>query len=199
MRTHLVAGLALGVLVGALRADPGKDGTADRVARLIEQLGDRQYARREAAGRELEAVGEPALPALRRAAAGADDAEVRRRAEQVVGAIRRNLGKKELARWEGSWVGDPGVYMTIKGDRFTSGTPTVGARNGSITAVEVGEKVVRVDMLVEEGDTKGQTFRAIFRLDGDTLHSCGTYAAVRPGEFKSGGENYYIPWKRAKK
>ena len=31
--------------------------------------------------------------------------------------------KKELAKWEGSWEGEAGVTMTIKGNRFTSSTP----------------------------------------------------------------------------
>src|SRR5262249_34003830 len=151
----------------------------------------------------LDAIGEPALSALRKAAASTDDAEIRRRAEQVVQAItariRAAAARKELAKWEGSWVGDPGVTMTIKGDRVMSATPSTGPRNGTIKFIEVGEKVTQVDILVEEGDTKGQTFKAIFRIDGETLHYCGTYCGVRPVEFKSGGANYYIPWKRVKK
>ena len=56
-----------------------------------------------------------------------------------------------------------------------------------------------MDLLVEEGDVKGQTFKAIFRVDGDKLEYCGTYGDARPVEFKSEGECYYVPWKRAKK
>jgi hypothetical protein len=42
---------------------------ADRVARLIAQLGHSAYARREAASDELERIGKPALDALRKARA----------------------------------------------------------------------------------------------------------------------------------
>ena len=106
---------------------------------------------------------------------------------------------RAVAKWAGSWEGDPGVKMTIKGDQFTSSTPSTGPRNGTLKVVEVGEKVIQVDMTVEVGDTKGQTFKAIFRLDGDTLHTCGTYAETRPIDFKTAGANYYIPWMRVSK
>jgi uncharacterized protein (TIGR03067 family) len=201
MRSYVV-GIVLLAALGGLLGDPQDDPVAERVARLIKQLGHHNFAKREEAGKELDAIGEPALDALRKAAS-AEDAEVRRRAERIVqgitGRLRAAAARKELAKWEGSWEGDPAVKMTIKGDRFTSSAPGVGARNGTITFVEVGEKMTQVDMLVEEGDTKGQTFKAIFRLDGDTLHSCGTYDGPRPVEFKSGGANYHIPWKRAKR
>jgi uncharacterized protein (TIGR03067 family) len=107
--------------------------------------------------------------------------------------------KKELARWQGEWEGDPGVTLTIQGERFTSAAPGVGSRNGTIKIIEVGGKATLVDMVIEEGDVKGQTFRAIFRLDGDTLEYCGTYGEARPVEFNTEGDNYHIAWKRAKK
>ena len=37
-------------------------------------------------------------------------------------------------------------------------------RNGTIKVIEVGEKrSIQVDMAVDQGDTKGQAFKAIFR------------------------------------
>ena len=58
------------------------------LARLIEQLGDQEFVKREAAGRALEAVGEPALDALVKAAKSNKDPEIRHRAENVIQRIR---------------------------------------------------------------------------------------------------------------
>jgi hypothetical protein len=74
--------LALGV--GGL-ALPAAD-EADRLARLVTELGSPSYRQREAAGRELDALDEAALPALRHAAAG-PDAEARHRAAELVARI----------------------------------------------------------------------------------------------------------------
>jgi formylglycine-generating enzyme required for sulfatase activity len=71
-------------VVGLLRGDP----EADRIAGLVRQLGDKRYAKREAAGKELAAVGESALPAVRAEATHAD-LEVRTRARQVALNILR--------------------------------------------------------------------------------------------------------------
>jgi len=52
--------------------------------------------------------------------------------------------------------------------------------------------------VVEAGPTKGHTAKVIFRIDGDTLHYCGTYDAASPTDFKTVGNNVYIAWKRGK-
>ncbi|MBN9122326.1 MAG: sigma-70 family RNA polymerase sigma factor [Planctomycetes bacterium] len=59
----------------------------DPVARLIEQLGAAEFADREAARAELLEIGEPALKALRAAAAAHASAEVRARAAELVTVI----------------------------------------------------------------------------------------------------------------
>ena len=191
--------LALAAQAGILRADPGQEGRTERIAGLIRQLGHDEFTKREAATKELEAIGEPALDVLRKAAASSEDPEIRRRAEWIIRALAHRAGKKELAKWEGAWTGDPGVTMTITGERFTSSAPGVGSRNGRISVIEVREKVALVDFLVDEGDVKGQARRAILRLDGDTLQYCVTYNEARPTEFKTGGGNYHIAWKRVAK
>jgi hypothetical protein len=40
--------------------------------------------------------------------------------------------------------------------------------------------------------------KAIFRLDGDVLHYCGTYDLPRPTEFVQRGDPYYVAWQREK-
>ncbi len=62
---------------------------AERVDKLIEQLGSSSYHEREAASKALEAVGAPALESLRKAA-DSDDIEVRRRAAELVKRIEKN-------------------------------------------------------------------------------------------------------------
>jgi len=79
--------LLLSAVVGgedAKTAAPMK--TAAEIERLIEQLGSDQFGEREAASKALEAIGEPALDALRKAATGSSDAEIRQRAEDLVKA-----------------------------------------------------------------------------------------------------------------
>jgi WD40 repeat protein len=84
-------GLGLAVLPGALGGGPGKETKAERIAGLIKQLGDDHFARREAASKELEALGKPALRALLQAAASSDDVEIRRRAKHAFEAIGARL------------------------------------------------------------------------------------------------------------
>lgn len=66
---------------------------AEMISRLIEQLGARRFADREAAGRELVAIGEPAMPALRHAFAKSDDPEVRLRAKATMRKIMLGVQK----------------------------------------------------------------------------------------------------------
>src|SRR5687768_14697252 len=84
----------LGVAVAALFAPEfgnwtdgaDKEATPERIAVLIRQLGDKEFAKREAAQKELDAIGEPARDALKKAAAG-DDAEVRERAKKIIESL----------------------------------------------------------------------------------------------------------------
>src|SRR5438309_3116121 len=56
------------------------------IARLIKQLGDDDFDKREGASKRLEEIGEPALDALVRAMT-TNDLEVRRRAEAILTEI----------------------------------------------------------------------------------------------------------------
>jgi hypothetical protein len=79
--TPLLFGLALAVAVlpsaAADKTDP------EQINKLIQQLGSGDFAEREKATRELDALGTKALDALRKAAKS-DDAEISRRAEELV-------------------------------------------------------------------------------------------------------------------
>jgi hypothetical protein len=172
---------------------------ADRVAELVKQLGADEFAKREAASRELEGIGVPALAALREAATTGGSLEIRRRAGQAVRTIVAGAGRKELARWKGDWKAANGDWMKFSGERWSSGSPTFGPVSGTIRVVEVGARLTLADLVVEAGPTKGGTVLAIFRRRGDALEYCGTYTSVRPTEFKTGGHYYSIVLRRVKK
>src|SRR5437870_5487954 len=80
MRSNLLlAALAfvLGlVVVAALPAPAAPAPDAASIAKLVEQLGSGDFEEREKATKDLDAIGEPALDALRKAAEGHEDAEV---------------------------------------------------------------------------------------------------------------------------
>jgi WD40 repeat protein len=78
------------------RAEPAQ---AAEIARLIKQLGSDEFADREKASKRLGEIGEPALPALRKAA-GSDDAEVRERARRLIDGIVQKMFH-EVRRFEG--------------------------------------------------------------------------------------------------
>ena len=83
MRPLLSLALLCTVVV-AVPADP----PADKVKHLIAQLGSPDFHAREAATRELETVGPPALAALK-AATASEDMEVARRAGELASRIAR--------------------------------------------------------------------------------------------------------------
>jgi WD40 repeat protein len=85
------------LLASLLPSAPVVAGPDDaEIARLVKQLGSDEFEKREAATRRLNEIGEPALDALRRAAAGAD-LEVNRRARDVIAAIEKRLYGEERA------------------------------------------------------------------------------------------------------
>ena len=72
------------------------------IRKLIQQLGSADFAEREAATKRLEAIGKPALPALRDAAKKSEDAEVQRRAQRLVKKIAPDPDPLELLLKEAS-------------------------------------------------------------------------------------------------
>src|SRR5262245_3453121 len=202
MRPFVIAFAALNLAVTcavcAVGDHPIHEPVKDRIARLINQLGDDAFAKREAASKELQAIGEPAADALRKASTSDADPEIRRRAEGVLRALAARARKKELSTFAGSWKSPEGVWMKFNGNRWTSGTPTFGPCAGVMWISEIKEKEVLADFAVEEGPTKGRICKAIFRLDGDSLHYCGTYDDRYPTEFKTVGNDYSCVFKRVK-
>jgi hypothetical protein len=84
------------VLVAAVPSGAADKASPETIAKLVEKLGSTEFSEREKATRELEALGEQALDALRKAAKG-DDLETKRRAEELIKKVEsRQLTKKVL-------------------------------------------------------------------------------------------------------
>lgn len=97
--TAVGLGLTMQARPRRLAAVPGED--TECVAPLVKQLGDRTFAKREIAARELSAIGESALAALAEGALSSADPEIRQRAEQLRGAIlTRSPGRLRIAGYD---------------------------------------------------------------------------------------------------
>ncbi|HEY7312221.1 MAG TPA: hypothetical protein VH643_22850 [Gemmataceae bacterium] len=72
--------LPISFLLLAFAVQVRSEARPSEVERLIRRLGSDRFAQREAASKALDAIGEPALEALRKTREASDDAEVRRRA-----------------------------------------------------------------------------------------------------------------------
>src|SRR5262249_46735032 len=83
----LVAALGLGVLLG-VPTPAAEPADATKIAKLIEQIGSGNFDEREQATAELDKIGAPALAALKKAMTSGD-AEVKRRAEELVAKIEK--------------------------------------------------------------------------------------------------------------
>jgi WD40 repeat protein len=79
-------GQTLPALRDSLR--PASEDDARRIARLIKELDNDDYATREKASEELQAIGEAAVPALRKTLERPASAEVGRRAEDVLTRLK---------------------------------------------------------------------------------------------------------------
>src|SRR4029450_2634349 len=85
----LVAVCIVLLAAGPVAAQQGDDARSREVARLIDQLGSEDFAIRERAGKRLLEIGEDAFDAVNEAARSAKDAEVRFRAVELLGSLKR--------------------------------------------------------------------------------------------------------------
>jgi hypothetical protein len=83
----LAAIIAVAAITAPIRADEPKSGTSEKeIKLLIDQLGSERFKDRERATHQLARLGKSALPSLKEATRS-PDAEVRRRAQQLVEQI----------------------------------------------------------------------------------------------------------------
>jgi uncharacterized protein (TIGR03067 family) len=208
----VAVGLAVAVGFVPVRGNPDNGADAERIAKLIKQLGSDAFAKREAANKELDAIGEPALDALRKAVASDGDAEIRRRAEQVIQAIAGRVAKREMQKLHGTWSlvsyetdgkqikgEDKSHIFTVKGDKWSIQVGGQVFQAGTVQRVEVKEKLNAIDLLITEGGNVGATAVSIYAVEGDSLKylNCGDPRAT---EFttKPGDGRHYLTFRRAK-
>jgi WD40 repeat protein len=171
------------VAVGASADGPVKESDKNRIARLINQLGDEKFAKREAASKELAAMGKEALRALRQAAAG-DDLEIRKRAERAIEAIYARLPHLVQKAEQLHHIGWPGVHVytttfSPDGSHFLAGGDGNTIR---IYDVKTGK---HVQELVGHQHWTGH---AIFTPDGKQVLSFSVDRTVRLWDVASGKE-----------
>jgi hypothetical protein len=136
MRAYVVVAAVVGTILaaqaGTLRGGAGNETQTEKIAALIDQLGDDGFASREAASAELVALGEPALTLLRQAAATSPDLEIRWRAEQIAQTVvARTL---PVGTWnvkfangvtEVCWIARDGEVLVDEPQRRSRGTAVV--------------------------------------------------------------------------
>jgi len=194
---------------GSILGDPNKDRTADRIAGLIKQLGDGRFTKREAAGRELIKIGEPALERLRKAATAADP-EVQARAERIITTICGQVTRRELEKLHGTWSlvsydfngarlkGEDKTHLFVfKGDEWALQINGVLFQGGTVQRIEVKEKLNAIDLLITQGSGVGLTAISIYAIDGDSLKYLNC-VEPRATEFvtKPGDGRHYLTFRR---
>jgi hypothetical protein len=103
---------------------------------------------------------------------------------------------RELAKWQGEWENADYGRLVIRGERWSS-FPKDGFEVASnIKIVEVAEEMTHVLLLSAGVDGKVRTIQTILRVEGNTLHNCGTIGSVRPTEFVNKPGYIYTQWKR---
>ena len=94
----LTLGLGLAVLAAtAAPVEQPDKPDADKIAKLVAQLGSDNFDEREKASADLETIGDPAYDALRQALKSTDE-EVHKRAEILVGKIERRKESAEALK-----------------------------------------------------------------------------------------------------
>ncbi len=94
MRNPLTSLFVVFLLASSAVAQPAE--APAKIAKLIDQLGSPEFALRETATQELATIGEPALPALTKAASSMLDMEVTQRATELIATIQKQVESDRL-------------------------------------------------------------------------------------------------------
>lgn len=205
MRTFVRAGLLVSLITPSATAlQPPSTAQATGLIRL---LGSNSYEERNAAEKALKAMGKRAMPALQKAAKGARDAEVRRRAARLVQASTRDTLVAEQGRLRGTWevvrleaagrVRPMAPLRYVFEDhrivvRARDGNDLAHGSDGSYCVTAIGALEIAVPFV--------GTGRGIYRQDGDTLRLCVDPDGKRPKEFatRDGSALFLLDFKRVK-
>jgi len=164
----LLAGTTLATVF--LGIGQGNDAEAERIGRLIRQLDDNQFGTREAASKELAAMGEAVLPALRQAAIG-QGLELNRRIHKVIQLILKEVNKKSKST---------GMELAAIGPgEFTMGSPQTEAGRRP----DEPEHVVRITwaFLLATVEVAQEEYQLVMKTNPSGFQAKG------PGKNKVGG------------
>jgi uncharacterized protein (TIGR03067 family) len=64
----------------------------------------------------------------------------------------------------------------FKGDKWHCTSNGTTIQQGTITIVEATEKLVKIDFIVMDGYARGDTWKAVYEMDGDEVRWCGCFA-----------------------
>jgi WD40 repeat protein len=173
-RVRWLAFVLLPMLFVSARADDPEEKVVER---LIKQLGDDDFEKREAATKRLVELGEPALFALR-AAVNSKDVEVRRRVAELIPILEKQL-TDDLIRFP-DFTGDVWcIVFSGYGTRLVSNNDEITLR---LWDLKTGKTVCSF---------KGHTERVVCAAlspDGKQLASCGQDRTVRLWKLETGKE-----------
>ncbi|MBA4063402.1 MAG: hypothetical protein C0501_06755 [Isosphaera sp.] len=111
--------------------------------------------------------------------------------------IRTRLrGRAELGRWAGSWRSAAGDAVRVVRNRWFESPRVGGPCEAYVKVADVREGLALADLEFRDGEHRGRTCRAIVRLDGDTLHFCGTFDDPRPSVFEPEGTSFLRVFQR---
>lgn len=113
-------------LLAAARS--GKLPDRKRWAELVDQLGDPRFARREAADRQLRALGRPVVAHLRSLDRDKLDAEQQYRIHRIIRSLTSTLGDESAGQVANTMLGDPTIWLILLG-RDSKATRQTAARH----------------------------------------------------------------------
>src|SRR5438132_13652747 len=93
----LIVGLGFGLLTTLPSPAAESAASAEKISKLIEKMGSSEFEDREEAQKQLDAIGEEALDALKKATSN-EDTEIRRRAEELGKKIERRTESRQVLR-----------------------------------------------------------------------------------------------------
>ena len=152
------------------------------------------------------------MAALKAAADGSDDPEIRIRSEGLIRKIRMEVPKKALAMLEGTWVrqtaeangkaapmDNPPNRYTFNGNQVTVRAGDQVSQQAIWTVVGVSDGAILVDYAISAGVNQGGKVRGIYSLGNDELRWCYSFEPhERPEKFetKPGDNTSLVTMKR---
>jgi RNA polymerase sigma factor (sigma-70 family) len=171
--------------VGAQPGDkPGAKAKADPAEALVQQLGSKEFAEREAAEKKLKEMGAKAIPAVR-AGTKSSVPEIAQRSEKVLAAIR----KEDAVRFVKAFLADKEFQQKFDHPIWTRWAKTVGDDRGSreLFAEVLGADGAAVTLarLAESPDDA----KTVYPAELERVH-----ALIRPRATAAGKPDSRLSW-----